>query len=177
MSEEGSPVSEGKHYEIERKYLIAMPDEEALAAMPGCRIWQIEQIYLTGTPGLVRRVRRVREGDSVTWYRTFKHRLNALSAEEDEAQIGREEWERWLTEADPALRPIVKTRYRVPWGEQLLEFDIFPFWQDRAILEIELETEDTQAHVPDWVRVLREVTSDRRYKNVCMAAEIPMDEL
>ena len=32
--------------EIERKYLIRMPDEAALRAMPGCAVWEIVQTYL-----------------------------------------------------------------------------------------------------------------------------------
>lgn len=38
------------HYEIERKYLIDLPDERFLAAQPDCAVWGIEQIYLLGEP-------------------------------------------------------------------------------------------------------------------------------
>ena len=32
--------------EIERKYLIRMPDEVELRAMPGCVVWDVTQMYL-----------------------------------------------------------------------------------------------------------------------------------
>lgn len=165
------------HYEIERKYLIAMPDEDFLKARPGCETWEIEQVYLTAQPGETRRVRRVLERGETRYYRTFKVRVSALTAEENEGLISREEYEGYLEEADPALRPILKTRFRVPYEGQVLEFDVYPFWQDRAVLEIELESEEEKACIPDWVKVIREVTDDFRYKNVRLAAEVPMDEL
>ncbi len=59
----------------------------------------------------------------------------------------------------------------------MLEFDIYPFWQERAILEIELESEDQQTIIPDWVHVIRDVTFDYRYKNVQLAAQVPMDTI
>lgn len=167
----------GKHYEIERKYLIAMPDAAFLAAQPGCEVWEIEQIYLTARPGETRRVRRVTEGGATRCYKTFKVRINSLTAAENEGLISRGEYEAFLQEAAPGLRPILKTRYRVPYAGQVLEFDLYPFWQDRAVMEIELESEAQAAVIPDWVKVVREVTGDFRYKNVRLAAEVPMDEI
>ena len=170
-------MSQGKHCEIERKYLIAMPDADFLRTRPGCAVWEIEQIYLNAEPGATRRVRRVREAGQTRCYRTFKHRLSALTAEEDEAQIAPEVYQAYLREANPELRPILKMRYRIPWEGQLLEFDLYPFWSDRAVLEIELEREDQPVFIPDWVKVLKDVTADYRYKNVALAREVPMDEL
>lgn len=170
-------MAEGKHYEIERKYLIAMPDTVALAARPGCAVWEIEQVYLISGKGITRRIRRVVENGEVRWYKTFKRRVTALTAEEDEGRISREEYEGYLAEANPLLRPVVKMRYRAPYEGQLLEFDIYPFWTDRAVMEIELEREDQPVHIPDWVRVLKEVTDDVRYKNYALARSVPMDEI
>lgn len=166
-----------KNYEIERKYLIAMPDAAFLAAQPGCAVWTIEQVYLTAQPGETRRVRSVVENGEVRCYKTFKVRINAMVAEEDEGLISRQEYEAFLREADPEKKPILKTRYRVPYEGQLLEFDLYPFWQDRAVMEIELESEDQPAMIPQWVKVIREVTEDFRYKNVSLAKEVPMDAI
>lgn len=167
----------GKHYEIERKYLIAMPDAEMLKHCEGCGVWEIEQVYLTAQPGQTRRVRRVTEGGETRWYKTFKTRLSDMTAQEDEGQISGEEYAQFLAQANPDLKPILKTRYRVPHEGQVLEFDLYPFWTDRAVLEIELESESEPPMIPDWVHVIREVTSDFRYKNVSLAANVPMDEI
>lgn len=165
------------HHEIEMKYLIAMPDETELADMEGCSIWEIEQIYLTAEPGTTRRVRRVLEGDEARYYKTFKRRISALTAQEEEGLISREEYETYCTERNLQLNVIVKKRYRIPYADQVLEFDIYPFWKDRAVLEIELESEQQQTVIPEWVSVIRDVTADFRYKNVALANEIPMDAI
>ena len=165
------------HHEIEMKYLIAMPDEAMLAQMDGCKVWEIEQIYLTAEPGTTRRVRRVLEDGEERYYKTFKRRISVLTAQEDEGLISREVYEAYCTERNPQLNVILKKRYRIPFAGQTLEFDIYPFWTDRAVLEIELESEEQQTVIPEWVRVLKDVTADFRYKNVALANEIPMDEI
>lgn len=165
------------HSEIEKKYLIAMPDEEMLAGMDGCGIWEIEQIYLSAQPGTTRRVRKVVENGETRYYRTFKKRLSAMTAEEDEGLISREMYAQYCQEADAEKKPILKKRYRVPYEGQVLEFDIYPFWTDRAVLEIELESESQIPRIPEWTSVLKDVTEDYRYKNVALAVEVPMDEI
>lgn len=170
-------MSEGKHCEIERKYLIRMPDEGMLSSIDGCEIWQIEQIYLRPGPGCTRRIRRVVENGEARWYRTFKRRISALTSEEDEGRISAEEYQAYRKEADPERRAIVKLRYRIPYAGHILEIDVYPFWTDRAVLEIELEREDEQVRIPAWLEVIREVTDDARYKNVRLAKAVPMDEI
>ena len=165
------------HHEIEMKYLIAMPDEAMLANMDGCKVWEIEQIYLTAEPGTTRRVRRVLEDGEERYYKTFKRRISVLTAQEDEGLISREEYEGYCAERNPQLNAILKRRYRIPYAGQILEFDVYPFWTDRAVLEIELDSEEQQTLIPEWVTVLRDVTADFRYKNVALANEIPMDEI
>lgn len=165
------------HCEIELKYLIAMPDAAWLRAQPGCEIWEIEQIYLTAQPGTTRRIRSVVENGETRYYKTFKRRISALTAEEDEGLISREEYEAYRMEADPAKNVISKVRYRVPFEGQVLEFDVYPFWTDRAVMEIELESEAQQPKIPGWVKALKDVTADFRYKNVALAEAIPMDEI
>lgn len=165
------------HCEIEIKYLIAMPDEAFLRAQPGCAVWEIEQVYLTAQEGTTRRVRRVVENGEERYYKTFKRRISAMTAEEDEGLISREQYEGFCKERDPEKNVILKIRYRVPNGAQMLEFDVYPFWTDRAVLEIELMSESETPDVPSWVNVLKDVTADYRYKNVALAQSIPMDAL
>ena len=171
-------MAEGAHYEIERKYLIRRPGEALLEAPPGCEVWQIEQIYLRDEPPWdTRRVRRVRTGGEERYYRTFKSRVTTLSAREDENRLDRAGYEALVKEAREGARPILKTRYRIPWEGHVLEFDLYPFWEDRAILEIELEREDEAVRLPDYVRLIREVTGDARYKNFALAHSVPMDAI
>ena len=59
----------------------------------------------------------------------------------------------------------------------MFEIDLFPFWEDRAILEIELQDEAQPVEFPPEIEILKEVTEDRRYTNSSMAKEIPQDRI
>ena len=165
------------HHEIERKYLIRPLSPDFLRVQPGCEVWEIDQTYLLAPPGETRRVRRIVESGTERFRLTVKRRLSDLTSEEDEREIARERYESLLAEANPELQTIRKTRYRVPHEGQVAEFDRYPFWNDRMILEIELDSEAEAARVPDWVEVVRDVTADPRYKNVRLAAQVPFDEI
>ena len=171
-------MSAGAHCEIELKYLIRFPDEAMLASLPGCQRWDITQIYLEdGEGGQTRRIRKVIENGKTCYYRTFKRRLSALSSEEDEGLISREQFEAYAAQRDPGLAPILKTRYRVPYRGHVLEFDLYPFWKDRAIMEIELEREDEVPEIPDWVKIIRDVSAEKAYKNRHLARRVPMEAI
>ena len=58
-----------------------------------------------------------------------------------------------------------------------MELDVYPFWQDRAILEVEVKSEDEALLLPPDVTVVAEVTADKRYKNVNLAKSVPNDEI
>jgi len=171
-------MSDGKHCEIERKYLIRYPDIRTLLAQKGVEQWEIVQIYLTVSgPGETRRVRQIVSDGKIRYYKAFKRRLSELSNEEDEGEIDQMEYIRLSREQEPACRPLGKTRYRIPYEGHVMEIDVYPFWKDRAILEIELEREDEGAAIPDYVRVIRDVSADFRYKNRALAEQVVYEEI
>lgn len=159
--------------EIERKYLIHMPD---LTGLP-CERWDIEQIYLTSATGETRRIRKIVCAGSASYYFTHKQRVSAMTCIEDERAISQQEYNRLSAEADPGKRMIVKTRFRLPHEGHIVEIDIFPFWHDRALCEIELRDENEVCPLPDFVKLIREVTNDFRYKNTMLAVDPPMEAL
>lgn len=161
--------------ECERKFLIAYPDTERLR-MLGAKASLIEQTYLAAEKGATARVRR-RVTDGVTkLYHTVKRRLTALSATEEEREITEREYEELLKTADPTRSPILKTRYVLPYEGHLLEIDVYPFWKRQAVLEIELASEEEDFSIPDFIAVLREVTSDVAYKNVSLSKVVPKED-
>ena len=163
------------HHEIEHKWLIRMPDERALAERDGCVRWEIVQTYLLSDKGVTERVRSIRQDGRMKYVHTVKKRISTLTSDEDERTVSPGEYESLLQRADPGRRPVAKTRYRIPWGEHLLEIDIYPFWTDRAILEIEVSDERESIVLPEWLQVIREVTQDLRYRNARLALSVPMD--
>ena len=133
--------------EIERKYLIRLPDEGLLDALAFRRDW-IEQTYLQNDAGETERVRlRRAPGSAPVYTHTVKRRRSAITREEREEEIPEAEYALLLERADPRLRVIQKTRWCVSCAGRTLEVDRFPFWSDRAILEVELPGEDAEVTV------------------------------
>ena len=63
------------------------------------------------------------------------------------------------------ISKIVITTYE----NQYFEIDVYPFWQDKAIAEIELSDENAQVVFPEQIKVIKEVTEDEAYKNASLA--------
>ena len=164
--------------EIERKYLIRLPDEGLLDALAVSRDW-IEQTYLlpaeAGSTDRVRARRAV--GGRTVYTHTVKKPVSAMTHTEDETEIDESAYRELLKRADPALNVICKTRWCVPCGGYTLEIDRYPFWSDRAVLEIELGSEDEAPALPEWVSLIRELTGDKRYSNRALAASVPYEAL
>ena len=171
-------MSAGKHRETELKYLIRYPDIPTLQAQAGVEQWEVVQIYLTvSAPGETRRIRQVVSDGEIKYYKTFKRRISGMSSEEDEGEIDQLEYMRLTREAEPSCKPVYKTRYRIPYMGHTLEFDIYPFWTDRAILEIELDSESEGAAIPEYARIIRDVSADYAYKNRSLAEHIVYEEI
>lgn len=162
--------------ETERKFLIAYPDREALLRLEGATVSEITQTYLLHPEGLSERVRRRVYADRTEYYHTVKRFLTAMTSEERERTVTKEEYEALLERRDPARAPIQKTRICIPHEEHLLEIDLYPFWKKQAVLEVELETEDTPISIPPYLTVLREVTGEKAYKNRALALRIPAED-
>ena len=156
--------------EIERKYLIAMPDAAFLSGLSSS---SIEQIYLLSEDGMNARIRRRSYSDRTVCTHTRKKRISDMSRIEIEHEISEREYEELRQSADPARRVIKKIRYLYPYEGQCFEIDVFPFWTDRALMELELESEGQRINLPPAIEVIRDVTSDRRYTNSAIAREIP----
>lgn len=72
-------------------------------------------------------------------------------------------------DADPTRRPIRKDRYCLTDGNQYFEIDVYPFWTDQAIVEIELSDPKEEIRFPEMLKCIKEVTDDVNYKNSSLA--------
>lgn len=163
--------------ETERKFLIYMPDLELLRRCDGVRIKKIEQTYLEYESGKNARVRRIDEDGRVSFVKTVKQRISTLSAFEEEYEIDADTYKNELEYADKTKSTVIKTRYCIPFENHVIEIDVYPFWSDRAILEVELASEDESFSLPDHIKVIKEVSEDSRYKNTKLAESVPFDEI
>lgn len=169
IAEIRSFLGEPEPMEIERKFLIEYPNIKWLESLPNCRKVDIIQTYLVSGNGDELRVRQRGENGSYICFKTRKRLIDGMKRIELEERLSQEEYMRLLMEADPTKRPIRKTRYCLTWDNQYFEIDVYPFWKDRAVAEIELSDENTPIRFPKELKVIREVTDDPTYKNAALA--------
>lgn len=159
--------------EIERKFLIEYPDLKKLEELSCGNFSDISQTYLVGEKGTSERVRaRTKNGVTVYTHNT-KIKLSSMKRIELEDEVSAAEYTELLKHADKECRTIEKVRYCVPYGGLTFEIDVFPFWSDKAFMEVEMPSEDTAVELPDFVKIIREVTDDNRYTNHALAIELP----
>lgn len=162
--------------ETERKFLIKFPDTERIGKEQALRIITITQTYLLCSDGSMR-VRKQTENGSTKYVRNIKKRISDMSHLENEKEISEETYNELLLCRDSSRSDISKTRYAFPYLGHIMEIDIYPFWQDRAILEIELPDENSEYKTPDFINIIKEVTDDKRYSNKSLAKEIITEQL
>lgn len=165
-------LGEPDPHETERKYLIRMPDVKKLAGLSNCERVEIIQTYLQSDSGEEIRVRQRGSNGHYTYYETKKMTApGAPSCQriELEKRLTKDEYLERLMQADPKKRPIRKDRYCLMDGSQYFEIDVFPFWKDRAIMEIELTDPDEEIRFPKMIKVIREVTNDKNFRNANLA--------
>ena len=162
--------------EIERKFLIARPDGEALLRLDGADYTDITQTYLLCEPGATERVRKRGKNGRFTYTHTIKRRLSRFTHTEDETEIDESAYNALIARADPSRGVIRKRRYTLPRDGHVFEIDVYPFWKKQAVMEVELSSEDESVSLPGEIRVLREVSGDRAYSNAGLALAVPEED-
>ena len=159
-------------FEIERKFLIEYP---YLNILENYHKSDIAQTYLKTNDGMTSRVRKRTTGGVTKYIFTEKKRVTDVTCIENERELSAEDYDDLLKLADPERRTVIKTRYCIPFNGRVVEVDIYPFWIDRAIAEVEMENENEAVRLPDFIKVIRDVTAEKQYKNAAIAKKIPED--
>jgi len=171
LREISSFLGEPEPNEIERKFLIEMPNFENIKNQTIAKL-EIVQTYLNCySDNEEVRIRQRGDGNHFVYTKTIKRKVSELTRIEIEKQISQEEYLSLLLDADQERRQLRKTRYCIVYKSQYLEIDIYPFWQDKAILEIELGNESQEISIPPYIKVIKEVTSDDAFKNYNLAKQ------
>ncbi len=156
-------------YEIERKFLIKFPDIKLLEKQSGYKKYEIVQIYLLTDMTEERRIRKRMSCEKIEYFETIKKNISGIKRIELEKAISEEEFLHLCELADKSLKPIVKTRHCILFAQRLFEIDIYPFWNDVAIAEIELDSENDEIIFPPCINIIKEVSNDPAYKNKSLA--------
>lgn len=172
MREIAAVLGEPNPYEIERKFLIEMPDIEYLESLPNCEKVKIVQTYLNSSDDEEIRIRQRGNNGSYTYSKTRKINVDSMKRIEIETRLTQEEYINELLNADPTRGQIIKERYCLCYKNQYFEIDIYPFWDDKAIAEIELISEGQKIEIPAFLNVIDEVTDNNNFKNSEIARQL-----
>ena len=160
----------GRSVEIERKYLIKMPDTEILKAQPGYSGSYIEQMYISGEGSFGGdRIRKREYPDGTRYFKTHKENINGISKFETEEEISEELYDKLSKQKLVNTRAIKKVRHCFEFRGQLIEIDIYEFWDDKATLEVELQSEEQEVYLPGFIDVIEDVTGDNAYSNYSLS--------
>lgn len=154
--------------ELEKKFLIEYPDFEKLNKYNPFKA-EIEQVYLVSDVGS-HRIRKRGAKNSYSYFETVKIRINGSKCHEFENIISEYDYKELLKLADAKYSVIKKDRYCFVYNSQYFELDVYPFWNDKAILELELKNEKQSFVLPPEIKVIKDVSDNKKYKNKYLAS-------
>lgn len=167
--------------EIERKFLVKFPTSwSALSEMFDdlVDVKRISQTYLKAEQAeqgeqaaRVRKTVKGLTGETETEYHyNQKKSVDSGVHEETEREIDQKEYEKYLKKSNSEKVPVEKTRFVFKFNDQIFELDVFkgPL-KGLAILEIELEDKEDKIELPPFLKVIKEVTKDKRFTNFALA--------
>ncbi len=155
------------HYEIEKKFIIEYPDINWLDSLKNAKKVYISQSYITDDNDK-KRIRKRGIDGVFSYYLTMKKSLDGFKKEEIEYQITKEEYD-YLKEKDKNCLTIEKIRYCLSENFTYYEIDVYPFWKDKAVMEIELKDENEKYVLPKNIKIIKDVSSDKAYSNYNLA--------
>ncbi len=163
--------------EIERKYIIKMPDIDCIRGSEGFSESEILQIYINSESSVTRRIRRRVFPYGTVYTETKKRRIDKMSAVEEEREISENEFNLLCESIKQGTVPIKKTRYTFSYHGKVFEIDVYPEWKSTCILETELSARDEKVDFPSFILILEEVTGNPAYSNAGMARLFPQERL
>lgn len=164
--------------EKERKFLVKFPkswSELSELLEDIVDIKRISQTYLKpkgdAPAGRVRKTVEGLTGDTNTvFHYNEKKPVETGVHEETEREISKSEYEKYLKDANPGKVEVSKTRFVFKYNDQVFELDVFKgALKGLAILEIELEDMDETVELPPFLKMVKEVTKDKRFNNFSLA--------
>lgn len=155
-------------FEIEKKFLIEYPDISYLDSLSNVKAVEIEQAYLKENEKKVRVRKRGFDGN-FSYYKTMKKNIGGMKKQEIEECLTKEQYEKYR---EKAKLFISKTRYCISENHTYYELDVYPFWNDKATLEIELTGENEEYVLPKNIKVIKDVSEDKSYSNYNLSKQI-----
>ena len=164
--------------EIERKYVIYIPDVEIMRKQNQYEYSDIVQTYIASRESVTHRVRARSYVDGHTVYtETKKIRIDKMSVIEDESEIDEEKYLSLSRKIKEGTSPVNKRRHTFEYCGQIFEIDVYPGWKKTCIMETELPDREAKVEMPEFIRIVSEVTGNKKYSNASMSKEFPEELL
>ena len=163
-------LGEEKPVETFCKYLVEVNDDtiENIKKEQNFSNTFIEQYYLASTGGMERRIRkRVRNGNELFSYSEAKYLSTNERIKSDKVLSSRQYYD-YSSEIDPNINPVIKERYAFIKNNLFFKLDIFDFDSTKGMLSVQL-AEGQEVVIPDYIKVIKDVTNDKNYKNYYLA--------
>jgi CYTH domain-containing protein len=165
--------------EKERKFLVKFPTSwAALSEMFDgiVDVKRISQTYLEPEDddeqsARVRKTVAGLVGDTeIVYHYNQKKPVESGVHKETEREITKAQYQKYLKKSLDGKVEIQKTRFVFNYNDQIFELDVFkgPL-KGLAILEIELDDMDDTVELPPFLKVIKEVTKDKKFNNFSLA--------
>lgn len=149
--------------EIEKKFLVKCEEPKALLEE------KYEQGYIVDKKGYEERVRKKTIGSSVEYIWTSKEDTDSLDTRvENERIISEEEYNKLAKSIKKSISKVRKT-YKTD-DDMIFTLDIYS--DGMKIVEIELDNSEQFFKFPEWVRIIEDVTGQKKYKNINLAKPV-----
>ena len=159
-------LGEPRPMETKRKFLIRKPDPAELEKRPNCQGVDILQAYLhSEVPGEMVRIRQRGQDGHYVYFKTRKQQIDGGKRIELEERLSRNEFLELLMQTDPEYQILRKRRYCLSEHGLYYNIDLYPQWDDQALMEIETYAKDDRVLPPEGIQVIREVTGEKEYLN------------
>lgn len=152
------------------KYLVEVDDNmlEKIRHEANYSNMHIEQHYLISTNGLERRIRRREKNGSNLYSYSEANYLSTNERIKTDRILSERQYYDLNAETDPDLKVINKDRHSFISDNLFFKLDIFDFDKSMGLLSVQVG-EDQDVRIPDYIKVVKDVSDNRSYKNYHLA--------
>lgn len=156
-------LGEPKPFEYKKRYLIEYPNISELEKENVKKI-EIYQTYLKYNDDEKIQIRkRGLNGDYI--YYQIRTRIQNKQLLQIEKRLTKQEYEEKLANLDTKYKQLKRIRYCFSKDDNCFEIDTYPFWNDKAILNIHLQDMNDKITIPDSLKLIEDVTNSKEYLN------------
>ena len=164
-------LGEGKPVEKFNRYLIEVNDEmlEKISGEANYLTSHIVQHYLKAENGYERRIRSRTRGEDVMYSYSEANYLSNNERIKTDKVLTERQYRDYFHQVDKDLNVLDKTRYAFIANGLFFKLDVFDFDHTKGILCVDVPSDGSEAVLPDYIKIIKDVTDDLAYKNYHLA--------